>query len=115
MQVYWSLKQIPELAGLSRRDRWRVFNGCGRKHHAFNARITHQNVIAYVLVFLVPFSGVVVSSLLHFENYSDLLCTFPLATGTMVGWFIYSRLQMNRLRPYYSEFVRKELQKSQSH
>jgi len=110
MPVYWSLNQIPELEGFSWRQRRNIFRTCARRHNVLNAPVTGQNIFAVLSVIVVFFGGeVLVFPVLRLDEYSDPLSALMMLLVAVISWFIFSRFQINYLRPFYPEIAQKEL------
>jgi hypothetical protein len=110
MPVYWSLKKIPELSGLSRQERAQIYRACARQHQLLHAPVTWRNVIPLFVTALVFFGGlVIIFPVLQLDEYSDSLSALMIFVIAAMSWTILSRFQINYLRPFYSEYVQTEL------
>jgi hypothetical protein len=102
MPIFWSLKQIPELSGLSPQQRRLVFGTCYRRH-MFSAPITFWSVTACVLALILWLGAAALTGpILDWDDYRGLLLVL---LGVASGWFILSRTAMNHLRPFYRRYL----------
>ena len=110
MNFYWSLKSVPELAGLPARQRRRIHESCLRQHFIF-ASLTRRSLAAH-LVFIAS-AGVIMTigeSILpmlgvHRSMWFSLILA---ALGIGVGRFLFSRIAIPSLRPFYSKLIESE-------
>ena len=107
MTIYWSLKSVPELAPLTRKQRRRVHEQCLRRRF-WGAPLTRRSITAYLvlLVFLLGslFTGVYLSGV--FGHQDSVWFMLPSAfVGATVGRYIFSRIAIPVLRPFYHDFI----------
>ena len=106
MSIYWSLKSVPELAPLSRKQRRRVHERCLRRYF-LRAPVTRRSVVAYLILLAIlmssGFTGLYIASIF---GWSDSLAVGVSAFfGATVGSYIFSRIAIPVLRPFYQEFI----------
>jgi hypothetical protein len=102
MALFWSLKNVPELAGLSPREKKYLWRQCWR-----NAYRHWQTIVALALLGIGVGLGQVVGLLLFWpngESFQDfapafiaMFCFGMVAAGT--GGFAYGVVLINILRP----------------
>src|SRR5262245_18003986 len=111
MQIYWSLKTVPELAALPSKVRRRVHESCFRRHF-LHARATRYTIAAYVgFMACASLVAIVLGSMPRWLGlpYSWWHGVAALWTGLFVGWYVFTRAAIARLRPFYREFIEREL------
>jgi len=109
MKVYWSLKSVPELEALTRKERRRVHQECLQKYFV-RARATCRSTTAFFALILITAIGISICT-----KISESLGMKPnfwvfLAASSIVlpvGSFIFSRIAIPVLRPFYLEFIEK--------
>lgn len=101
MKIYWSLRDVPELAPLSWVNRHRVHRACFRTYF-WRAPITRKTWPAYVMLFLCPLSLVVVA-LGVFPDPAMIM--LALTVGAPLGYYVCSRMAVVHLRHYYSVYI----------
>jgi hypothetical protein len=106
MSIYWSLKSVPELAPLTRKQRRRVHEQCLRRHF-FLARATARSVLAYGAALLITsilvFLGASISAGSGITRSVWLIVSA--LVGFALGRFVLSRIAVPVLRPFYREFI----------
>ena len=110
MKIYWSLKSVPELAALTRKQRRRVHEQCLRRHF-WLARATRRSVAAYLALFftflIIVAGGDSILSACGIAG--SIWVTSGLALiGALAGWFVFSRIAIPILRPFYREFIERD-------
>ncbi len=110
MSIYWSLKSVPELARLTRKQRRRVHEQCLRRHF-WGAPATRRSVLAYlIMVATVVSCGVLTISMASAFGWPNTWAVGVAAFfGANVGSYIFSRIAIPVLRPFYQAFVESEL------
>jgi hypothetical protein len=119
MKTYWRLKDVPELHGLTARERRRVHQECLRRH--FNsARVTRRSLAAFFVLgltlFISMFAGMRIPDLIHatappsyLTNWDFLVLTVSAAVMTTIGFsigrFLFSAIAIPALRPFYGELI----------
>jgi hypothetical protein len=107
MSIYWSLKNVPELAPLTRKQRRRVHEQCLRLHF-WRAPVTRRSIVAYlVLLFTLIGSvllGISLSSVFGCPNSVWFIGTSAFF-GAAIGKHIFSRIAIPVLRPFYHDFI----------
>jgi hypothetical protein len=108
MKIYWSLKQVPELADLSPKRRRRAHDACMRKYF-FEAPLTRWSRFAFVL-FLVSIGLPLFIYEEGFSGRHSLVVLFGVvAGGIQAGWFLMEQLAIPIIRPFYHQFINREL------
>src|SRR5271154_2330675 len=102
MQFYWSLKQVPELSGLSWLQRQRIFEVC-RRRYLFAAPLTRPRLLAYSSTPLIFFASLMLAG--PVLNLDDIRGGLLLLAGVSLGWFVFSRTAINQLRPFYIHYL----------
>lgn len=115
--VYWLLRDVPELAGLSAGQKRQVHRLCVRRHFLF-APITWRSAFAYaasilsVVIFTVL--GGYVSKLINVQT-SIWFIICGAALGASVGTFLFSHIAIHSVRAFYPEIIEKEVAKQGPH
>ena len=111
MSIYWSLKDVPELATLTPQQRSRIHESCLRRQF-LGARATHKSIAIYVAFLLCSLALTLlvtgIPELLGFR-FSIWFTVVGGTVGLFAGWFLMSRLAIPLLRPFYCEFIEREL------
>ena len=110
MTFYWSLKQVPEMIGLSREERRRVHRACYRQHTFKSPRC----IVALVVCGLCGGVGAAAGGLSHFVLGVPPSIWQPAlgaAIGGGVGGFIFSQTVTSYLRPFYADYIKRELRR----
>jgi hypothetical protein len=110
MKIYWTLKSVPELAPLTEKQRRRVHMQCLRRHFWF-APTTGRSIVAYLSLILITVIILVVggSILRAFGGaYIFWLDAVLAGIGFMAGSFVFSRIAIPVLRPFYHEFIERD-------
>ena len=111
MSIYWSLKSVPELEPLTRKQRRRVHEQCLRRHF-WRAPATLRSVVAYSILFLTV-CGIVIlgTSIAGIVGWPDSIWAAGISGffGVTVGDYVFSRIAIPILRPFYREFIETEL------
>ena len=109
MTFYWSLKQVPEMSGLTRQERGRVHRACyGR---AFRSR---RCIIALVACGLCAGLGSALGGSLHrFFGFSPSIWYQLIGAGVGggIGGAIYGQVVTDYLRPFYADYIKTELRR----
>jgi hypothetical protein len=111
MSIYWSLKNVPELAPLTRQQRRRVHEQCLRQHFLFSQ--APSRFILAALVFLLVIAGITtlgIFAAMAFLGELHLWHIFASALiGALVGSFVVSRIAIPVIRPFYREIIERDL------
>lgn len=107
MKIYWSLKDVPELAHLSLPERRRVHHACNGQ--AFKSR---RCLAALSLCVLSCWLGILLCAGLLWL----LGCSFPIvlgvgsvvggAIGGGIGGLVYGQIVTGYLRPFYADYLK---------
>lgn len=111
MSIYWSLKSVPELAPLTRKQRRRVHEQCLRRYF-WGAPATRRSIVAYlILLFTVTSIAILGISLAKVFGWPDgtWLIGISALFGTIIGRYVFSRIAIPVLRPFYRKFIETEL------
>jgi hypothetical protein len=108
--IYWTLKSVPELARLPRKERRRVHEQCLRRHFLFG-RATARSITAYVVsiftVAIFVFLATSISQLLGIVYHSWFIFVAALV-GFAIAHFVFSRIAIPVLRPFYGDLIERE-------
>src|ERR1043165_3711512 len=108
--IYWSLRNVPELASLAPAVRRRVHEACLRRHF-WEAPATRRSLIAYLIMVSCPVPAVALMAWLAeaFCGATPFWLIVVVATvAAMFGNFVFSRIAVTHLRKFYSDYIRKE-------
>ena|SRR5207244_2422847 len=111
IHIYWRLKDVPELASLGPKERRRVHELCLRRHFLYT-RPTRRSLAAFAAMLCCPISVGILGSDLLARVPSSAPFPYDIAAmtiGAMFGWFVFTRIAIPYLRPFYSNFVESEL------
>src|SRR5579863_5515354 len=100
--IYWTLKSVPELARLPRKERRRAHEQCLRRHFWF-ARATARSVTAYVgSIFTVAIFVFLATSIPQFFGIANhwWFVLVPALIGFEIARFVFSRIAIPVLRPF---------------
>jgi hypothetical protein len=111
MSIHWSLKHVPELASLTRKQRDQVHEQCLRRYF-FRAPATTRSGSAYLSAILIASTfaalGAGIPSWLGMTHGFWVIPTGAMMgamMGSTIGRHVLSRIAMPTLRPYYREFI----------
>jgi hypothetical protein len=110
MTFYWTLKSVPELSGLSPRERQQVHHVCYSRHVFRSARC----LIALCLCGLCGGAGVAVGSFAHLlfgVQFSIWHVAIGGGIGGGLGGFYFGQTVTSYLRPFYAAYINKELRR----
>ena len=110
MNIYWTLKDVPELASLPPKARRRVHELCLRQHFLC-ARPTRRSMLAYAVCMVCALIvGVLGGDLLGLMSGKESLwfSVAAMTIGMMLGWGLFSRIAIPSLRPFYRRFLGEE-------
>ncbi len=110
MSIYWSLKSVPELAPLTRKQRRRVHEQCLQRHF-FRAPATTRSVLAFVAALVTVIVFVIFGA--HIPSWFGVprnVWYFPVSAmvGFGIGRFVLSRIAIPTLRPFYRNFIERD-------
>jgi hypothetical protein len=111
MKIYWSLRNVPELAPLAPADRKRVHEACLRRYF-WHAPVTRRSLVAYLMLILCPAALVGLTSWLvqaFGGTTSTWMLVLILIAGGTLGHFVFSRIATAHLRRFYSDYIQNEL------
>ena len=112
MKIYWSLKQVPELSGLTPGERLRVHRACYK--NAFrDRRCKAALLVSLTICGLCGGAGAALgSSLDEMLGVPRSLWYVAICAGVGggIGGFIHGQVVTNCLRPLYADYIRTELQ-----
>jgi hypothetical protein len=111
MKIYWSLRDVPELAPLSPAERIRIHEACLNRHF-FKAQVTRTSLTAFiVMLILCPVALVALMTWMIqiFGGTTPLWLIFlTMVVGATLGRFVFSRIAVAHLRQFYSEYIQKK-------
>lgn len=113
MKIYWSFKDVPELADLSRPERRRVNRACHGQ--TFKSR---RCLAALVVCVLCCWLGILLGiGLLWLFGCPPPIClavgcVIGGAIGGGIGGLIYGQIATDYLRPFYADYVKTELHRA---
>jgi hypothetical protein len=99
MKIYWSIDQIPELAGLSPAQKKQAFQFCMKK---YALKLWQTWLCLFVLISLSLF----IRSIFHFTG--SIADAMTGGVCGLVGWLTL----INALRPHLSDYARKNFANS---
>ena len=107
MNIYLSLKSVPELAPLTRKQRSRIHEQCLQRHF-FRAPATARSISAFLAaLFTAAIFPILGDSVSRWFGVSDsfwfILVSAMLGFG--FGRLVLSRIAIPALRPFYREFI----------
>jgi hypothetical protein len=108
MPIYWSLKNVPELATLSPRERRHVHRTCYMRHGLQSRRTK----VALLVCGLCAGSGSAIGSTVPWVFGFPPSIWFQAiggGIGGLIGGFIYSQVLTEHLRPHYAAYIKNEL------
>ena len=111
MNIYWSLRNVPELAPLAPAERKRVHEACLRRYF-WRAPVTRRSLIAYLVLVFSPVAVVSLTfSVAQAFGFSVplWLSVAAIAVGGVCGRFVFSRIAVAHLRPFYSDYLQNEM------
>jgi len=111
MSIYWSLKSVPELAPLPHSQRRQVHEQCLQRHF-WEAPATRRSVAAYLIWIVMVATSVSLGAWLPRavgvpDGYWFILISGLL--GATVASYIFSRIAIPALRPFYREYIGRHL------
>jgi hypothetical protein len=105
MRVYWSLKRVPELALLGKRDRRRVHESCFRRYW-LNAPLNKRSLAAYfAMMVYIPAVTILGCALLDGLPGSGWHALIAMSAGMYSGWYCFTRVAISHLRPFYRDYI----------
>lgn len=110
MNIYWSLKNVPELAPLARKQRRRVHEQCLQRHF-WKAPVTRRSIAAYLILLVTVFSSLFMGiTLSHVFGCPDSIWFIGVVIyfGAVTGRYTFSLIAIPVLRPFYHEFIGKD-------
>jgi kynureninase len=103
VKIYWSLKQVPQLAGLTWRERniaLKKFSG----RYILRARPSWLGLAAYLAVPLLPIVGILAARAMWGDSASvNLAEALAACVGFFVGVFLNFQIAANRLARFLRE------------
>jgi hypothetical protein len=111
MSIYLSLKSVPELAPLTRKQRRQVHEECLLRYF-FRAPATPRSISAFVAaIFIASIFAFVGTSIPSWFGISHGVWFFPISAvvGVVVGRFVLSRIAIPVLRPFYRKFIERDI------
>jgi hypothetical protein len=110
MNIYWSLKSVPELAALNRKERRRVHTDCLKKHFLW-ASVTCRSITALLAqIFVSAFGMLICISISEAFGMKPNFWVFLVSSFIVlpIVSFIYFQIAVPVLRPFYCEFIEKK-------
>jgi hypothetical protein len=108
MSIFFSLKSVPELALLTRKQRCQVHELCLQRYF-FRARATSRSITALlVAIFTASIFAFLGASIPSWFGVSRSFWFMPVGAmiGFAIGRFVLSRIAIPALRPFYREFIK---------
>jgi hypothetical protein len=107
MGLYWSLKSVPELATLGRKQRRQIHEQCLRRYF-FSAPTTPRSVAAFAVALFTAIAFIILG--VNLPPLLGLSASLWISMGSAglgcgLGRFFLSRIAIPALRPYYREFL----------
>ena len=110
MKIYWRLKDVPELALLSPKQRWRIHELCLRRQFLYK-RPTSRSFTAYIVFLTCSISVAILGSdvVSRFVGSHSIWCaSVAMSIGIMFGWFMFNVVAVPGLRPFYQAYIESE-------
>jgi hypothetical protein len=110
MNIYWSLKSVPELSALTRKERQRVHAECLKKHFLY-APANRRSITALLArIFLTALCMVIGLRIAEAFGMKPNFWVYLVSSFIVVpvGSFVYLQIAVPALRPFYSEFIEKK-------
>ncbi len=107
MKIYWSLRDVPELAHLPAGERQRVHDACLDRYF-WRVPVTRASLGAYAALCLSAVIVVFVTIEVVWARTGTIyFWVGPMSAflGVQSGLFIFSRLAIPNIRRYYSSFI----------
>ena len=102
MKIYWGYKDVPELAGLSRRERARVIRACFWKFGYRHRQCWWAMLVAAVIVAL----GSVIGDTLRYKfGQPDIAFYACASVGMIIGYTIYFNVLIRQLGPHFRDYI----------
>jgi hypothetical protein len=109
MSIYWSLKSVPELKALRPEERRRVHLECLREHF-LHVPVTWRAATAFFSQILISafgmYSGISIAESFGLKS-NFWVCLAVTLIVLPIGSFVFSRIAIPVLRPFYPEFIQK--------
>jgi hypothetical protein len=108
MSIYWSLKEVPELAPLSRKQRQQVHEECLWRYF-FRAPATARSILAFsAALFTAAILTLVGTSVPEWFGLPRSFWYVPVSAtiGFELGRYVLTRIAIPVLRPFYREFIK---------
>jgi len=115
MSIYWSLRNVPELASLTRKQRGQVHEQCLQRYF-FRAPANIRSVLAFLsAIFITSGFASLASRLPSWFGMPHKFWAIPLGAivGMTIGRYVLSRIAIPTLRPFYHEFIKGDLVRSE--
>jgi len=107
MKIYWSLRDVPELARLPSAERRRVHEACLRRHF-WHSPVNRTSLTAYLMLIICPVALVGITSWLV-EAFGGTISTWlmipTIVAGGSLGHFVFSRIATCHLRHFYLNYI----------
>ncbi len=104
MQLYWSLKSIPELAPLPKKDRRRIWKEC------YLMATNYWRRWVYSLVYTIVIMTVIVIAHERSAGFITVIAIVAILCGT-IG-FVEYQLDIHRMRPRIRDYLSSSANKS---
>ena len=106
MKIYWGLKDVPELASLSRTQRRKVLRACFIEFGFSDWHFWVAFLVFFVFIVLGGLTGNVLHYGLGLPAIVDYACKL---VGLIAGWLVYAltyyTVLIDRLRPHFRDYI----------
>jgi hypothetical protein len=102
MKIYWGYKDVPELAGLSRRERSKVVRTClwkfGFRHW--------QSWLAWLVFLVIGELGLIIGDTLRHKFGQPSAVYYACGSvGVIIGSTIFHHVLTDQLRPHFRDYI----------
>jgi hypothetical protein len=106
MKIYHGLKDVPELAGLSRSERRKVVRDCFFRYGFSDWPFWVALLAEFIFILLGVLAGIALHYGFGFPAFADYTCRFVgLAIGATIYTLMYYSVVIDRLRPHFRDYI----------
>jgi hypothetical protein len=102
MNIYWSLKSVPELAALTRKERQRVHAECLKKHFLWESANFRSITALLAQIFISAFGMLICINISESLGLKSNFWVFLVSSFIVlpIGSFVYLQIAIPALRPF---------------